>query len=76
VKSPGLVGEFTRYEVTLILTREGVNKYLIIRARTPWMASVTQGVRDIDKWLEANLHGFIRAGRYTQLTSYAFFMVE
>ena len=51
VKSPGLVGEFTRYEVAFILIREGVNKYLIIRALTPWMAAATQGVRNSDKRL-------------------------
>ena len=75
VKFPGVVGEFTRYEITLVSRKGGV-KCLIIRYRTPWMASTTQGVRDSDKQLEANLHGFIRAGRYTQFTSYAFFMIK
>ena len=80
MKSPGLVGEFTRYEITLIIIREGVNEYLIAdtvqTVETPWMASAIQGVRNSDKWLKANLHGFVRAGRDTQFTSYAFFMVE
>ena len=30
VKSPGLVGELTRYEIVLLVLRYGINKYLII----------------------------------------------
>jgi hypothetical protein len=51
-------------------------KYLIIQARTPWVAEATQGVRDSDKRLKANLHGFVGASGYAQFAGDALFMIK
>ena len=81
----GILGEITKF-VGYLTQRAVAHNYGYSQAanypnalqikETPGVVGATPGVGNQDVRLEADLHGFVGAGRYAQLTGYALIMIK